>query len=137
MPMTEAMAGRLSPWLLPLAGILVAASLLSWLTGSAFVIAFLAGPALVGCLLARVLPVRARWLLLPIFLLALAYWMWSWFGDAYDIGRAGLVLITGVLSASLVVSWMIGVGFGRRLRRRRAVRVVAGAADGGRDGRAP
>ncbi len=126
LPMTRTMAKGPVLWLVSLAVIAVAAYLLPLWTGSLYVLLFAGGPALVGFLLALALPVRERWLLAPALALALAYWIWGWVGDAYDIGREGLVLVTGVIGAWFLMSWFFAVRIGRSVRNRRASRLHAG-----------
>jgi hypothetical protein len=77
-------------------------------------LALLIGSFAVGFLLGALTYVRFPLLLVPPVAIALLYWVGvGWSGDPYDIGRDGLVLITGMIGALFVASWAAGVGLAR------------------------
>ncbi|MGH3134065.1 MAG: hypothetical protein ACRDNY_10075 [Gaiellaceae bacterium] len=67
---------------------------------------------LLGCVLAFVLPLRPRWLILPIVALAAL--------PSIAFLREGVVesLFLGVSLFSYVLSWTVGVFIGKELRKR-------------------
>jgi hypothetical protein len=79
---------------------------------------FVVAPFLFGLALGTFTKVPVRLLALPPLALALAYWIAvGWYGDDYDIGRAGKVIFTGALGGGVVVCWVAGCGVGRLVRR--------------------
>jgi hypothetical protein len=68
-------------------------------------------------LLGAVTPIRIVFLALPALVLAVVYWVVvGWNGDAYDIGRSGLVLISAIVGCGFVLIWVVGSVVGRLLR---------------------
>ena len=79
---------------------------------------FVAAPFLIGALLGALTRFRIVSLSLPPLVVALVYWIsFGWFGDDYDIGRAVLIIFTGVLGGGVVACWVAGCGVGRLVRR--------------------
>jgi asparagine N-glycosylation enzyme membrane subunit Stt3 len=77
-------------------------------------LAVLFGSFVVGFLLGALTYVRFAFQLVPPVAIALAYWVgFGWRGDDYDIGRDGLLVITGWIGTLFVVSWAAGVGLAR------------------------
>jgi hypothetical protein len=74
-------------------------------------------PFLVGLLLGALTRTRLVVLAVPALAIASVYWVGvGWNGDDYDIGRSGLILITGFLSVAFVSIWAFGLAFGRLVR---------------------
>jgi hypothetical protein len=68
-------------------------------------------------LLGALTQIRIVVLALPPLAVALAYWnAVGWNGDAYDIGRSGLLLISGIVSVFFVSVCVIGSVVGRFVR---------------------
>ncbi len=79
---------------------------------------FVVASFLIGLALGVLTNVPVRLLALPPLALGLTYWIvFGWFGDDYDIGRAGLVIFSGVFAGVVVVCWVVGCGVGRLVRR--------------------
>ena len=54
---------------------------------------------------------------LPGLAIATVYWVGvGWNGDDYDIGRTGLVLLTGFFAVVFVSLWVVGSVVGRLFR---------------------
>jgi len=76
-----------------------------------------AAPFVVGLLLGAITPARIALLTLPPLALATVYWVGvGWNGDDYDIGRSGLLLMTGFFGAAFVALWVVGSVVGRLIR---------------------
>jgi hypothetical protein len=75
----------------------------------------LLGSFLIGLLLGASTRIRFALLLAPPVAIALLYWVEvGWGGDAYDIGREGLLLVTGMIGAFFVALWAASAGIARR-----------------------
>jgi hypothetical protein len=75
-------------------------------------------PVALGVLLGSFVPTRKPvLLLLPSVAIGVAYWVAvGWNGDDYDIGREGLIVITGLIAGAFVALWTVGVALGRYVR---------------------
>jgi hypothetical protein len=75
------------------------------------ILALLFGSFVTGFLLGALTYVRFALLLVPPVAIALVYWVAvGWRGDDYDVGREGLLLITGWIGVLFVASWAAGAG---------------------------
>jgi hypothetical protein len=76
-----------------------------------------AAPFTVGLLLGALTPIRVALLALPPLAIGLVYWVGvGWTGTDYDMGKAGLVLFTGIFALIFVSLWVVGSLVGRLVR---------------------
>jgi hypothetical protein len=78
---------------------------------------YVATPFVIGLLLGALTQARIAVLVLPPLAIAFTCWIVvGWNGDDYDIGRSGLILLTGILSLVFAAVWVVGSVLGRFLR---------------------
>ena len=80
-------------------------------------------PFVLGAILGYMIPGRFRvFRFLPAVAIGLTYWIAvGWYGDDYDIGRGGLILLSGAFAVLFAGVWTMGAAVGaagqRRVRR--------------------
>jgi hypothetical protein len=78
----------------------------------------------VGIIVGFVVPIRRRWLVPPVFGLLLAWWVAAgWYGDDYDVGRTGAILMYGLIALGVLLGYAravrLGTGWRHKLAGRR------------------
>ncbi len=75
-------------------------------------------PAAIGFALGSLVPTRRPVLLLvPAVGIGVVYWILAgWNGGDPEIGREGLIIITGLIAAGFIALWAVGAVLGRYIR---------------------